>query len=299
MKVYVLTYDRYDTTTTSAMLEADGVEHTVLCHTEEARQRFIEGGRVRADRIVATGEPKGIANQRNWILEHTPRDEWVLEFVDDLRRVTEVAGYDQRHGRLGIDFANQTQFKDQMHVPIGLDKFVVRAEQTAEACERVGARLGGFCYIPNPVWRDSKWRFNVMIDGRCQVMKKGALRFDPNVHAIDDMAFTIANIRAYGIVVLNQWVVPDCARYSPKSLGSIEARLAQKRAECAYLVERYPQLVRFAPKVNHPPRSHVRLRPTLRPAELRELARVAEGVVLADPEAHPGVERGEVRLDQP
>src|SRR5262245_28152056 len=142
MRVFVFTYDRYDSITTSMMLAADGVEHTVLCHDEVARQRFIHHGRVEAKNIVATGVPKGLANQRNWCLEHMERDEWVLQFVDDLKTVTEVANYDTRGTRLGITTDNQRAFAGQMDTPIDLAKFMERAEEVVAACEQVGARLG-------------------------------------------------------------------------------------------------------------------------------------------------------------
>jgi len=273
MRVFVFTYDRYDSLTTPLMLDADGVEHTVLCHSERDRQRFIDAGRVRAEAIIATGEPKGLANQRNWCLEHCEQDEWTMQFVDDLRSTSEVADYETRGQRLGITIENQKLFKGQMQVPISLTKFMQRAEEVVDACERVGARLGGFCGIANPVFRDHKWRFNVIVDGRAWVIKKGALRFDPVAQMVDDVCFTAQNIERYGVVVINQWVLPDCRRYTAGSFQSIDNRMAQKMQEAAHLVATYPQTLRYADKTGWPPNSHVTLRRTLKRGALQEFER--------------------------
>ena len=66
MKIFIFTYDRYDTLSTPAFFEKEGIDHTILCHSEEAKEKFIQGGLVSPDRIIATLEPKGLANNRNW-----------------------------------------------------------------------------------------------------------------------------------------------------------------------------------------------------------------------------------------
>ena len=39
MKIIIFTYDRFDTITTSRYFK--NVEHTVLCHSDDDKQRFI------------------------------------------------------------------------------------------------------------------------------------------------------------------------------------------------------------------------------------------------------------------
>lgn len=277
MKVFVFGYDRYETMTTSDMLEADGVDHQVLVHTDEARDLFVAAGHVRPDRIVVTGNPRGLAYQRNAALDLMERGEWAVFLVDDLRRVTEVRDSDTRGPRLGITMDNQRDFAGQMYDPLTLDRFMVRAEETAAACDRVGARLGGFCGIANPVFRDAHWRFNVLADGRAWVIRKDKLRFDENVHTIDDICWTARNIQAYGVTLVNQWVLPDCRRYSAGGYGSIADRTPQKLDEIRYLTATYPRLIRVADKAGHVRGSHAVLRRTLRPAQLRSLESAAVG----------------------
>lgn len=271
MKVFVFTYDRYDSISTPMMLQRDDVDHTILCHSEEAKARFVDCGRVDKNKIVATGMPKGLANNRNAALEMMNDGEWAVFFVDDLKSVTEIRDYGMREEtRLGITTKNQSAFRALFKKEIPLGQFMLRAEETVAACEGVGALLGGFCGIENPLFRDAKWRFNVLADGRAWVVKKSKLRFDPNVQLIDDLCWTALNIQTFGCVVVNQWVLPDCKRYTAGAYGSITQRLPQKLKEASYLVKTYPALVRVAKKAGWPLGSHVVLRRTLRNEQIRE-----------------------------
>jgi hypothetical protein len=271
VKVFVFAYDRFDSISTPLMLEHEGIDHIVLCHTEEQRDAFIAHGRVMPHRLVVTGNPRGLAYQRNAALDMMDRNEWAMFLVEDIKAVTEVGGYDTRRGTLGITMENQREFAPIMQTPITMERFVHHGVELAAACDLVDARLGGFACYANPVWRDAKWKFNVLADGRAWVVRKGALLFDENVHAIDDMSWCAQNIRHYGLVVVNQWVLPDCHRYTPGGYGSIEDRRDQKLAECAYLVRTHPSLVRYAKKAGHPEGTHVVLRRTLTNAHLRSL----------------------------
>ena len=89
MKTFVFAYDRFATMTTPAMLDAEGIDHIVLCHTEEQKQKFIEHGTADPKKLIATGQPKGIARNRNAALEMMDDDEWALFLVDDMKQITE------------------------------------------------------------------------------------------------------------------------------------------------------------------------------------------------------------------
>jgi hypothetical protein len=264
MKVFVFTYDRYDSISTPSLLEQSELPHVVLCHSNEARQKFIDAGRVTPGCIVATKQPKGLANNRNAALDMMDDGEWAVFFVDDLKSVTELGDYGARKStRLGITTENQSAFRRLFAKEITLKQFMLRASETAAACEAVGANLGGFCGIANPLFRDAKWRFNVLADGRAWVVRKTSLRFDTNAQLIDDLCWTARNIQKFGCVVVNQWVLPDCKRYTAGAYGSIEQRMPQKLKEASHLVKTYPSLIRVADKAGWPRGSHVVLRRTL------------------------------------
>lgn len=269
MKVFVFAYDRFDSMTTSVMLEAEGIDHTVLCHTQEAADQFIQHGTAKPERLFVTNNPKGLANQRNTALEMMADGEWALFLVDDLKSVSELRNYDRtRESKLPITTANQNHYGQRFENPISMTQFMRRAEELVRECEKHKAYLGGFAGINNPLYRSRHWSYNVLADGRAWVVKKSDLRFDPNVQLIDDLCWTALNIKHHGLVIVNQWVLPDCRRYSAGAFGSIEERLPQKMREAAYLVETYPELVAFKEKAGWPFGSHVVLRQRNKPKHL-------------------------------
>jgi hypothetical protein len=264
MKIFVFAYDRFETMSTSQLLEAENIDHIVLCHTDEAKERFISGGTAKANRLHVTSQPKGLANNRNAALDMMDHGEWAMFLVDDLKSVTAIKDYHaQASGRLGITMENQRDIAPLTREPISMREYLYTAHELVEACEAMGAHLGGFCGINNPLFRDAKFRFNVLADGRAWIVKKGNLRFDAGAQLIDDLCWTAQNIQHHGVVVVNQWVLPDCKRYTEGAFGSIEQRLPQKAAEAEYLVSAYPSLIRFAKKAGWPDGTHVQLKRTL------------------------------------
>ncbi len=276
MKVFVFTYDRYESISTPSLLESSWVEHFVLCHSEEAKKRFIDAGRVSLGRLIATGQPKGLANNRNAALEMMKEGEWAVFLVDDLKHVTELADYDKiATGRVRIDLQNYKKYRLLFKKRIDLAKFMHRAEETRMACEAVGAKLGGFSGTDAPLYRDSKWKFNALADGRAWVIQKSKLRFDAKAQLIDDLCWTARNIQAFGAVVVNQWVLPECRRFTAGAYGSIQERMPQKMIEARHLVENYPGFICYGRKAGWPSGSHVVLRRTLNNEQIKRCEAVA------------------------
>jgi len=261
-RVFVFTYDRYDSINTSLLLEQDGVDHVVLCHTEEQREQFVDHGRVRPDRLIVTGEPRGLANNRNVALEMMADGEWAMFLVDDLKRVTELDTYDTTpdYEVLPIDMANQNAWRSKFRKQIDMNTFLRRAVDSLAHAEAKGAHLLGFAGIDNAVFRRKKWKYNALADGRAWMVQKTDLRFDLGAQLIDDLCWTAQNIERFGITVNNEWILPDCRRYTKGGFGSIEDRMEQKLREAAYLVEAYPRTITFKKKTGWPDGAHVVLR---------------------------------------
>jgi hypothetical protein len=260
VRTFVFTYDRFDSISTSLMLEEEGIDHIVLCHTDEQAASFVAAGRVKPERLTVTAQPKGLAWNRNAALDLMEPGEWAVFLVDDLKDVTELRNYDSARDPLPITTANQRAYSERFKKAITMTEFMQRAEGTVAECERHGAKLGGFCGIDNVIFRSKHWGFNILADGRAWVVQKSHLRFDTNVQLIDDLCWTALNIATFGVVVVDRWVLPDCRRYTAGAFGSIEERLPQKLQEAAYLVETYPDLIAFKNKAGWPIGSHVALR---------------------------------------
>lgn len=269
LKIFVFGYNRYDSMSTSLMLEQEGIEHYVLCHTQEAADLFVENGTAKKERLIVTGNSRGLAYQRNFALEMMAEGEWALFLVDDLKSVSELRNYDRtREAKLPITIANQNHYGKRFENEITMAQFLTRAQEVIAQCEKHDCHLGGFAGINNPLYRAKHWSYNVLADGRAWVIRKTQLRFDENVQLIDDLCWTALNIKHFGLVIVNQWVLPDCRRYSAGAFGSIEERMPQKMREAKYLVETYPELISFKEKAGWPFGAHVVLRQRNKPKHL-------------------------------
>jgi hypothetical protein len=270
MRVFVFAWDRYDTITTSGLLEAEHVDHTVLVHSQAHADRFAQAGRVRPERLDVTGRPKGLTFQRNAALDRMAPGEWAVFLVDDLLHVTELDGYD-RHaitGTIPITTTNQNDWRARFAARTTLTQFLARCQQATSYADQLGANLVGFAGFTNPLFRAKRWKLNCLADGRAWAVRKTALRFDEHVQMIDDVCWTAQNILTFGVVLVDAWILPACRRYTTGGYGSIPARLAQKRREVAYLTATYPQVCAVKAKPGWPAGSHVVIRPAGRTVRL-------------------------------
>jgi hypothetical protein len=259
MKVFIFTWDRYDTLTTPMAFDKCKIPYTLLCHSEEQKQLFIRGGKINNKYILATGKPKGLANNRNVALDMMDDGEWALFFVDDLKKITELDDYDTRtEETIPVTIHNSTEWSRKFKREITTAEFMHRIQQSIDHAELYGVSLIAFAGFTNPLFLCDKYKFNTATDGRAWIVKKTDLRFDEKAQLIDDICWTVLNFK-YGVMI-NQWVIPDCARYTKGGFGSIEDRIEQKKIEAAYLVKTYPKYVCYAEKTGWPSGTHVKIK---------------------------------------
>ncbi len=258
MKIIIFTYDRYDTISTSKYFK--DIKHTVLCHDNESKNKFIDAGNIYGD-IIATQQRKGLSNNRNFALDMLKDDEWALFFVDDLIGMTFLKTYyKHKEDKLDIDFANVPEYRKLFKEKLSPKRFLKICEQTINHAEEKGFNLCGFSLTDNPLFRNKKYSYWSLVDGRCWLVKKTKLRQDNNVNCIEDYNFTALNLKTFGGVVVNNWVLTDCVRYGTGSYGSLKKRMPQKIIESKYLVNKFPEFLMFADKANMPKNSHIRVR---------------------------------------
>lgn len=262
MKVFVFTYDRYHSITTTSEMNALSIPHTVLCHSEEARQEYIKAGRVREENIISTNAPKGLGFNRNAALDLMADGEWAVFLVDDWERCYELDGYDSMPSDV-IPMTKEDQFIWRMRFQkkISMNQFLRRCIEQAVIAEKMGFALCGFACNDNPFFRKKKYKTWALADGRAWVVKKTDLRFDTNIQTIDDYGWTVANLKRFGGVLVNDWILPECRRYTAGGYGSMRARMPQKIRDVRYLVNAYPEYVSVAKKCGWPDGSHIQIRP--------------------------------------
>lgn len=255
MRIFIFTYDRPDIITTSEYFK--DFEHIVLCHDNYNRDRYLEHGRIHGD-LIATQEPKGLANNRNYALKMMEPDEWALFFVDDLVDIFKYQGIDEN--KTGKIQESEGNINKLFKTTIQAEEFIERSKYHIERCKEEEVHLGGFACYENPYFLSKRYKTFALADGRCWVMHKHELTFDTNTQLADDLSFTLKNLKHYGKVLLDQWLIPKCKRYSRGAYGTKDQRMEQRIRECEYLVETYPDLAFFYDKPGWPEHSHIRIR---------------------------------------
>jgi|SRR6478609_5152219 len=261
MKVIIFSYNNFDHITTSKYL--DGIKHTVLVHTKGQRDQFVKAGQLSKDAsIVVTGKPRGLSYNRNYALSLLKKDEWAMFWVDDLKKVTwNRSAIKKGIDKLDINFDNVSKYRKDFAIPLPAKELLDHCKSLIKKADQEGIKLVGFSLTDNPLFRPKRFKNFSLVDGRCYLVKKSFLTFDENVQLIDDMEWTAANIKSFGKVLIDDWILPDCLRYTKgTSFGSKDERMEQKMKECAYLVKKYPSFIQIAPKSGWPDGSHVVLR---------------------------------------
>lgn len=261
MKIIIFGYNNFENITTSKYL--DKFKHTLLVHTTEQKRNFIKAGKLSKNaKIVVSGKPKGLAYNRNYALEHLMKDgEWAMFWVDDLIRVTwNKKAIDKNLQRIDVSFKNQNKIRKDFKVEATATELLKYCEKLTKKADSEGVKLVGFSCTNNPLFRSKRFKYFSFSDGRCYLVKKTFLRFDENVHSMDDMAFSALNLRSFGRLIVDDWVLPECVRYAKGvSFGNKEERMKLKFKECAYLVKTFPDMIQIRPKPGFPFGTHVKL----------------------------------------
>jgi len=254
-KIYTFYYNRYKEATTSLALFHSNVEHTIVFHSEEQRQKFNPEV-IRGEAFV-TNYQKGLSGQRNKVLDSIPKGEWVIFCSDDYIYTTAITDtYADKTKAEEVPAFDQMITKNVISTKKLYDKTL---ELIADA-EKIGANIAGFASNGNPFYLKNKHKKKGLVDGRWFAMRNTEIRFDENVQTIDDHDITAAHLAKGQPIWVNNWVVPEFARYTSGGYGTLNQRMEQKLKDCAYLVNKYPDILYFADKKGLPKNAHLRFR---------------------------------------
>lgn len=260
MKVFTFYSNRFDSATTSLALEENGIDHTVLVHSRDQAQGFLDSGRVKG-KMVITNEPPGLAFQRNAALNLMEKGEWAVFMCDDFLycRALPREWIESKTLEIPVSIENQEAFRFRNANKISLSEMFSHFPMLIKIAEANGIFLIGFALHDNPLLLRKKFSHYGLADGRFWIVRKSFYRFDTNAQLIDDVAWTAENLVRHKKVLILNWMEPKFRRYTSGGFGSIEERLVQRRKECAYLERKFSPLVKRASKRGWPEGTHIRI----------------------------------------
>jgi len=259
MKTFTFFYDRYNTATTSIELEKNGIEHYVMIHSDEDYKKFIEGDTIKGIPIV-TNNPKGLAYQRNSALDMVDDDEWCVFMCDDFS-VIKAFNFDRFKIDDNVITSNDSKEYNKYHYDDrpSMKELYELFPYLIKQAERLNIHLIAFAFNNNPRTLIRKYGFKGLCDGRFWLIKKSHLRFDLNTQLIDDVSWTVLNLKEFGNNLIVNWIDPEFQRYSKGGFGSIEQRIVQRKTEAKYLVDNFYPLIRYATKPGWPDKTHIKI----------------------------------------
>lgn len=247
MKLFIPSFRRPDLHCTFRHFEGTNIDWYVLVHTADEHRGYRIAGLVPPERLILTRAPLGLVNHRNWAIDNMVEDgEWFLFASDDITKITMLEEpFYSNDSEIDVSTKNSTLWGRRFAKQAGPREVERICDELLQKAIAEDCYYAGFSAFGNSLFRAKKWKRDTFVDGRLFLMRKTELRFDPRVVTMDDYAFTAQNLSTSHGTLVNAWVEPVARRYTAGGIGTYDERLPAKRADCAYLIERYPHLFRY------------------------------------------------------
>ncbi len=245
-KIAIPSYGRAATIRTPRLLPKDSTDYSIVVHTEAEAKWYRRNGLFHPSQVKVTGCAPGIARQRNWILENLVNaGEWVLMLDDNIQAVECVVDALYHHSSIDMRRLPMRVWHDLYKRAVSWERVNEAIEESIKLADASGAHLIGFASNDNPLFNRYKWRDVALVVTKMALVKKSGLRFDENLTAKDDLGFTCENLKTFGRVLVNSYVRPVAAHYAPGGIGNLAVRAQASIKDAAYLVKKYPGMVRI------------------------------------------------------
>lgn len=260
LRIVIPSYNRPEAIKTHKILDAFGFDnYAILLHSEEQKPLYLQNKSIRPEKIVVTGEPRGISNQRRWIINKwVPKGEWFITLDDNIERFEGVHPNWYNLTELNVKAGNFDRSIFSHHV--SGQEFLNRVSSDIEVCEKSGIRYGGFGSVPNYYFLGKKYRYVGYVISKAAFIKNEGQEYDPHLEAMEDFGFTAHNLFTYGRVLINNWIIPKAGHYEKGGIGTYNERVPRKIQDCEYLMQKYPGLFRYKIKTGCHPKAELQVR---------------------------------------
>jgi hypothetical protein len=189
-------------------------------------------------------DTQGIAQKRQWIEDNLVSEgEWYLSLDDDLEILQKVrSDFYEDEVVVFDDFTISSSewrkiYREESRDIVGV------AEELIFKCQEVGTIFGAIQSTrrENYFFRPKKWS-TINLTGAIFFVKQKFGRWREEVDTLEDMDMICQVLRAYGSVVINQWVYPITQDYTPGGIGTEAERNLVEKSE--RMLADYPGLLK-------------------------------------------------------
>ena len=258
--IYIPSYNRAKTISTTKWLDKDNIPYKVLLHTKKCKKDYIKAGIVKEENIIVTNADKGITNQRNWIVNNlAKKGEWYISFDDNIRnfnRVIDKYYFDKK--RLDVESKEITQ--ETFNKELGAKEYIDLLYKDIKLAESIKAEYIGYATVKNYFFNSRKYKTVGYVISKAVAIKYNGLTYDKNVEAMEDFCYCAEQLIKNNCVLINSWIKPEAGHYEQGGIGTYDERVERKIIDCEYLMKKYPKFFRYKTKKGCHPKAELQIR---------------------------------------
>tara|TARA_R110002012_G_scaffold34271_1_gene99173 strand:- start:3628 stop:4467 length:840 start_codon:yes stop_codon:yes gene_type:complete len=257
--IYIPSYGRAETIKTTRWLDESNIAYKVLLHTNQCADAYIESGVVRKKDIIVTNAPRGVTNQRNWIVDNlAKKGEWYISLDDNISTMKRVV--DEYYSRKALDVDSPDVMQKHFNQEMTADEYMGLLYSDIRVADQIKAEYIGYATVDNYYFNSRKYKpVGYVISKACAIKYQG-LGYDKNLEAMEDFGYCASQLVKNDCVLINSWIKPVAGHYESGGIGTYEKRVPRKIKDCAYLMEKYPDMFRYKVKKGCHPKAEIQFR---------------------------------------
>ena len=246
--IYIPSYNRAKTITTTKWLDEDSIPYKVLLHSEKCKQEYLKAGIVKEDNIIVTNAEKGITNQRNWIVDNLAvKGKWYISFDDNIRTFKRVVDkYYFNCKKIDVESKDITQ--KTFSKEIRAKEYIELLLEDIKIAEIIKAEYIGYATVDNYFFNSKKYKNVGYVISKAVAIKYNGIKYDKKVEAMEDFCYCAEQLIKNNCVLINAWIKPKAGHYEKGGIGTYDDRVERKIIDCDYLMKKYPNFFRYKTK---------------------------------------------------
>jgi len=258
--IYIPSYNRAKTITTTKWLDEDSIPYKVLLHSEKCKQEYLKAGIVKEDNIIVTNAEKGITNQRNWIVDNLAvKGKWYISFDDNIRTFKRVVDkYYFNCKKIDVQSKDITQ--KTFSKEIRAKEYIELLLEDIKIAEIIKAEYIGYATVDNYFFNSKKYKNVGYVISKAVAIKYNGIKYDKKVEAMEDFCYCAEQLIKNNCVLINAWIKPKAGHYEKGGIGAYDDRVERKIIDCEYLMKKYPNFFRYKTKKGCHPKAELQIR---------------------------------------
>ena len=258
--IYIPSYNRAKTITTTKWLDEDSIPYKVLLHSEKCKQEYLKAGIVKEDNIIVTNAEKGITNQRNWIVDNLAvKGKWYISFDDNIRTFKRVVDkYYFNCKKIDVESKEITQ--KTFSKEISAKEYIELLLEDIKIAEIIKAEYIGYATVDNYFFNSKKYKNVGYVISKAVAIKYNGIKYDKKVEAMEDFCYCAEQLIKNNCVLINAWIKPKAGHYEKGGIGTYDDRVERKIIDCEYLMKKYPNFFRYKTKKGCHPKAELQIR---------------------------------------